>query len=332
MSYDNNLLLTTSNPNGGGNSIKNKRNLLIDFQRAILITLVILVHVVHFGKIHPNIKESILTFMMPSFLVITGYLVNIDKPLKKFLLYILKIALPYTIMVMGYMILSLYLPVQDGIKSFDVNTVCNVLFVTSIGPYWFFRIMIICGICYYLIFHNRLSFLNLQAKYILLGSAFLAISLFTPIMTAKCAFYYFIGVGIRLYVKDFSKICIGTFWAFIPLMIMLSQKGWRNWATIFVIASVFCFFSISTQLATYPKGKLKEYILYIGRNTLPIYIFHPIFTMLAKFALPAFQFDSTGCLHAVFTIVLGFVGSLGIAWCMDKTRLSYIFGYKKILR
>lgn len=270
--------------------------------------------------------------MMPSFLVITGYLVNIDKSLKKFLLYILKIALPYTIMVMGYMILSLYLPVQDGIKSFDVNTVCNVLFVTSIGPYWFFRIMIICGVCYYLIFRYGQTCRNVHTRYILLGSVFLIISLFTPIMTAKCAFYYFVGIGIRLYIKDFGKICIGTLWALIPLVIMLSQKDWRDWSTFFVIASVLCFFSVSTQLATYPKGKLKEYILYIGRNTLPIYIFHPIFTMLAKFTLPAFQFDSTGCLHAVFTVILGIVGSLGIAWCMDKTRLSYIFGYKKILR
>lgn len=113
------------------------RNTLIDFQRAILIILVILVHIVHFGDLHPDVKSSILAFMMPTFLVITGYLVNVHKTIKKFLHYLLKIALPYTIMVLGYMLVSLYLPVRDGITSFDVHTVCRVLFVTSIGPYWF---------------------------------------------------------------------------------------------------------------------------------------------------------------------------------------------------
>jgi len=156
------------------------RNTLIDFQRAILIILVILVHIVHFGDLHPDVKSSILAFMMPTFLVITGYLVNVHKTIKKFLHYLLKIALPYTIMVLGYMLVSLYLPVRDGITSFDVHTVCRVLFVTSIGPYWFFRVMIICGICYYLVFRCFQSSFSTNTKYILLGTLLLVVSLLPP--------------------------------------------------------------------------------------------------------------------------------------------------------
>lgn len=55
------------------------RNSLIDFIRSILIILVILVHIVHWGSIHPNVKSMILAFLMPTFLVVTGFLVNIAK-------------------------------------------------------------------------------------------------------------------------------------------------------------------------------------------------------------------------------------------------------------
>lgn len=112
-----------------------KRNETIDFVRCILIVLVIIVHIVQFGDKHPAVKEGILSFMMPSFLVVTGYLVNVNKPAKDFGLYILRLLLPYVIMVLGYMAVSLYLPVRDGISAFDAATVYRVLCITSIGPY-----------------------------------------------------------------------------------------------------------------------------------------------------------------------------------------------------
>ena len=90
-----------------------KHNNELDFSRAVLIVLVILVHIVNFGNLYPLSKSSILAFMMPTFLFITGYLVNIDKSIKDFLRYLLQIFLPYIIFVMGYAVLSLYLPVRD---------------------------------------------------------------------------------------------------------------------------------------------------------------------------------------------------------------------------
>lgn len=95
----------------------------IDFFRAILIGLVILVHIVNFGNLYPSAKSAVLSFIMPTFLMITGYLVNINKSIKDYALYILKIWLPYLILVIGYAVLSLYLPVRDGIKAFDIPRV-----------------------------------------------------------------------------------------------------------------------------------------------------------------------------------------------------------------
>ena len=137
------------------------RNSLIDFIRALLIFLVILVHIVHFGDLHTNVKSMILAFLMPTFLVITGFLVNVEKSIADFCIYLTRIILPYVIMVCGYMVVSIYLPVRDGVKVLDFTTFYNVLFITSIGPYWFFKVMILCGICYYVVFNVMTNFADL---------------------------------------------------------------------------------------------------------------------------------------------------------------------------
>lgn len=131
------------------------RNLLIDFIRSLLIILVILVHIVHWGDLYPNVKSMILAYLMPTFLIVTGYLVNIDKSVKQFSAYLLKITLPYVIMVCCYMIISTFLPVRDGVQVLDIGTFYKVLLITSIGPYWFFKVMILCGICYYSVFNIK---------------------------------------------------------------------------------------------------------------------------------------------------------------------------------
>lgn len=314
------------------------RNLSIDFIRALLIILVILVHIVHWGDLHPNVKGMILAFLMPTFLVITGFLVNITKSAKQFGAYLLKITLPYIIMVCCYMIVSTYLPVRDGVQSLELKTFYEVLFITSIGPYWFFKVMILCGICYYLVFNIKKNKMNHQVdkifvRYVILAIVLLLLSLYTPFLSIKCAIYYFIGVGLRLFIKDFKRICIGTYWAIIPLLIIVSNTEWRDWGTIFVLFCVICFLSIATKIYTLFSGKkICAMMLYIGRNTLPIYAFHPIFTMLSKYTTTYFYFDYTGYLHAIFTIAMCITGSLFIAKFMDVTHCSYIFGRRTILR
>ena len=126
-----------------------KRNTDLDFIRSILIILMILIHIVSFGNAYPHLKAGILSFMMPTFLIITGYLVNIGKTGRQFGKYLLCLALPYIIMVTGFSVLSYFLPVRDGITELSLSQIAQKIFVTSIGPYWFIQTMIICGILYY---------------------------------------------------------------------------------------------------------------------------------------------------------------------------------------
>ncbi|MDR4931519.1 acyltransferase family protein [Segatella bryantii] len=308
-----------------------KYNNEIDFFRTILIGLVILVHIVNFGNIYPSIKEAILAFIMPTFLVITGYLVNINKSVKDYVLYILKIWLPYMILVTGFAVLSLFLPVRDGIKVLNTYTILHVLFIKSIGPYWFLHAMIVCGIIYYFAFHFTHK-INITAKYSIFATLLIAISLLTPFLNIKIAIYYFIGVGIRQYSKDFSQIYKRSLWPIIPFGLIITNTIFYDWGTISVLICVICFLSFTSYFFSFIKGRAELTVEYIGRNTFPIYLFHPIFTMLSKYLLPAFRFDSTGVLHAVFTILISIIGSIYIAKILDWSHLSILLGRKKVLR
>ena len=54
--------------------------------------------------------------------------------------------------------------------------------------------------------------------------------------------------------------------------------------------------------------------------------------MMSKFYLPVFAFDSSGIIHAMVTIAIGFAGSILIAKTLDRTGLSRVFGVVKLLR
>lgn len=304
---------------------------IIDFVRTILITLVILIHIVNFGNLYPDTKEAILSFLMPAFLLITGYLVNINKPVKDFGLYLLRIFLPYAIMVTGYAILSLYLPVRDGISEFSIYTISRIIFISAIGPYWFFHAMIVCGIIYYISF-NVYRKLSTIAHFSIFAFLLLLTAQYTPFLSIKSAVYYFIGAGIQLYFHDFSKIYKSSFWPVLPFLLIISNKEFRDWGALSVLIAVICFISFTAKTSEYVKGKPLKIAEYIGRNTFPIYIFHPIFTMGAKYLLPIFSFDSTGLLHTAITIILCIIGSLAIGNMMDCLHLSYLFGKKQIMR
>lgn len=303
----------------------------IDFQRAILISLVILVHIVNFGNIHPDVKSGVLSFLMPTFLLVTGYLLNVDKPVRKFAIYLLRILLPYVIMVTGYMVLSLYLPVRDGIQHLDWHTAFYVLCIHSIGPYWFFRVMLIGGFLCYATFRC----LSQQTTYVQLvayGIVLLCVSHFTPIMNWEQAFYYFLGVVLRMSKVNYNKVFFPSSLSFIPLLLILFIAPQWDWSNLLVLVMAFCFLSFASSLKRFFHGRPLEMILYIGRNTLPIYMFHPIFTMAGKFLLPIFRFDSSGIVHAIVVVIIGLSGSLLLAKTMDKLHLSWMFGRPQIVR
>ena len=310
--------------------MSNKKITEIDFVRSVLMCIVILVHIVSLGELYPSAKTAAFTFFMPAFLIITGYLVNINKSLRQFSLYILRIALPYIIMVTAFSLASLVMPVRDGLSELSVPALAERVFVTSIGPYWFLYDMIVCGVAYYAVFSLAPKSLGLASRLSLLAFLLYVESWFIPLLTFGDASLYFIGVVLRQMGVGFVSAFRPSFFSLLPFAVLIVQRDlWNKWLCLLLP-----FFAISFLIwchNVFPL-RVRDVMNYLGHNTLPIYIFHPIFTMLSKFYLPIFAFDPTGILHATTTVALSFVGSIIIAKTLDKTGVSCIFGTKALIR
>ena len=324
-----------------------QRNTDIDWIRAILIILMILIHIVSFGNAYPQLKAGILSFMMPTFLIITGYLVNIGKSPKEMGRYLMCLALPYFIMVTGFSVLSYFMPVRDGITELSLSQICEKIFVTSIGPYWFIQTMIIYGILYYVSFKGATwgtlrqgkTTMSTTTSLFIFATLLLLLSK-TPALSPSAATYYFIGVILRQCHIGFDRIFRPSPAALLLWLLLLGMEEWYDWGTLAIVFSCWCCISSLMWIHSLIKRlqdnasvrKTEDTLLYIGRNTLPIYLFHPIFTMAAKFYHPLFSWDRSEICFALVTIFIAIAGSIGIAKMMEKTHLAYLFGKGKMLR
>ncbi len=324
-----------------------QRNTDIDWIRAILIILMILIHIVSFGNAYPHLKAGILSFMMPTFLIITGYLVNIEKSPKEMGRYLMCLALPYVIMVTGFSVLSYFMPVRDGITELSLSQICEKIFVTSIGPYWFIQTMIICGILYYVSFKGETwgalrqgkTTMSTTTSLFIFATLLLLLSK-TPSLSPSAATYYFIGAVLRQCHIGFDRIFRPSPVALLLWINLLGLEEWYDWGTLAIVFSCWCCISSLMWIHSLIKRlqdnacvrKTEDTLLYIGRNTLPIYLFHPIFTMAAKFYHPLFSWDRSEICFALVTIFIAIAGSIGIAKMMEKTHLAYLFGKGKMLR
>lgn len=324
-----------------------QRNTDIDWIRAILIILMILIHIVSVGNAYPQLKAGILSFMMPTFLIITGYLVNIEKSPKEMGRYLMCLALPYVIMVTGFSVLSYFMPVRDGITELSLSQICEKIFVTSIGPYWFIQTMIICGILYYVSFKGAIwgtlrqgkTTMSTTTSLFIFATLLLLLSK-TPALSPSAATYYFIGAVLRQCHIGFDRIFRPSPVALLLWINLLGLEEWYDWGTLAIVFSCWCCISSLMWIHSLIKRlqdnacvrKTEDTLLYIGRNTLPIYLFHPIFTMAAKFYHPLFSWDRSEIIFALVTIFIAIAGSIGIAKMMEKTRLAYLFGKGKMLR
>lgn len=324
-----------------------QRNTDIDWIRAILIILMILIHIVSFGNAYPQLKAGILSFMMPTFLIITGYLVNIEKSPKEMGRYLMCLALPYVIMVTGFSVLSYFMPVRDGITELSLSQICEKIFVTSIGPYWFIQTMIICGILYYVSFKGAIwgtlrqgkTTMSTTTSLFIFATLLLLLSK-TPALSPSAATYYFIGAVLRQCHIGFDRIFRPSPVALLLWINLLGLEEWYDWGTLAIVFSCWCCISSLMWIHSLIKRlqdhasvrKTEDTLLYMGRNTLPIYLFHPIFTMAAKFYHPLFNWDRSEICFALVTIFIAIAGSIGIAKMMEKTHLAYLFGKGKMLR
>lgn len=302
----------------------------LDYLKCVFIILMIIFHLVYIGDKYPYVKSVVYTFHMPGFLIISGYLLNTKKKTSSFLQMMIWIFIPYMVMESGYTFMAFILPIREHITELTPWIFIKKIFIAPLGPYWYLHTLILCSVVWY--FLDKLVFCKPIERFILLGLSFLALS-YAGLMSFNNAIFFMAGAIVRQSNIPFISIFQPSKLSLLPLILLCASPDNLNRGTLAGI--IITYLSISFLLSLYPylPALLKSASSFIGRNTLILLLFSPIFTLLSKPFVPIFSFDPSGILFTVVAVTFTLFGSFGIAWIMDKLNITKFFlGKEKALR
>lgn len=301
----------------------------LDYLKCLFVLLMVAFHLAYFADGYPLLKQWVYTFHMPGFLLISGYLMRVDRPLRKFARTLLWLAVPYLILESSYIVLSSFLPVRDGIDHLTVSTFADKFFVHPLGPYWYLHTLILCGIGYFVIWQQKGC--NTISRLILLGFYLAGLS-FVQLVAWDVSLYFLLGIIIRQSKLTFLQVFRPSWLAFIALLWLSCYPETFHKGSLGGLATVYLV--ISAALAVFPHllQSIKKAALFLGRNSLALFLFSPIFTMACKIFIPYLTFDSSRVLFLTLSLPLCILGALAVCKALDALHLSpWLFGRKKAL-
>ncbi|WP_279111996.1 acyltransferase family protein [Hoylesella timonensis] len=307
------------------------RILELDFLKCVFILLMIVFHLVYIGNRYPVAKAFVYTFHMPGFLIISGYLLHVHKPVPQFLRYIQWIFVPYLLMESGYVVMASVLPIREHIQQLTFGLFLDKLFLHPLGPYWYLHTLMLCGIVTYIVAqfvsHHRVWMLLC----VLLCLWVLAL---LGLVTWINAVYFCIGVALRLYHRPFVDTFHPAWWSFIGIVLVATcEPNALQRHTIGGMLIVYFVISFLLWLYPYlPKGMAKI-ALFIGRNSLILLLFSPMFTVLSKLFQSYLLFEPSGMLFMLVALLFTVVGSFTVAYILQKLHVArYVFGKSRIIK
>lgn len=302
----------------------------LDYLKSILILLMVAFHLVYIGDKYPYIKQIVYTFHMPAFLIISGYLTNVQKDIRSFMRKLLWIFIPYLCLETGYVLMSHILPVRENVPEISSSILLHKIFIKPLGPYWYLHTLIICSLLYYLTF--RYTRMKTISQAILLGLGLFAVSYWGGIMVLANAIYFLAGVIIKQSKLPFIRIFQPSLLALVPMILLCCFPDNLNRGTLAGITITYLAIIISLYAHSYLSKGIRQCSYFIGRNTLVIFLFSPLFTILCKMFLSFLFFEPTGILFMIISVAITVSGCIVIAWSMDKLHFSrFFFGQDAIL-
>lgn len=304
----------------------------LDYLKAIFIVLMVMFHLVYFSQMYPYLKNVVYTFHMPAFLIISGYLTNITKPCGKFLRTQMWIFIPYAFMELWYVVMSSVLPVRESVDQVSVGLILNKIFVDPLGPYWYLHTLVICSLTYFVTYRYIIRGGGLSGL-IVLSLILFVLSQYVGLMDPSSAMYFIIGVAIHQGKMSFTQVFRPSALAIVALVLMCCFEANLNRYSMQGMAITYLAISFLLFVVGYIGPGVQRALSFIGRNTLVILLFSPIFTMLAKLLVPLFGFDPWGVLFMLVSVTIALVGCFAIGWCFDRLNLSrYCFGKEKVMQ
>ena len=307
------------------------RILELDFLKCVFILLMIVFHLVYIGNRYLVAKAFVYTFHMPGFLIISGYLLHVQKPVPQFLRYIQWIFVPYLLMEGGYVVMASILPIREHIQQLTFGLFLDKLFLHPLGPYWYLHTLMLCGIVTYVV----AQFASHHRVWMLLGMLLsLWVLALLGLVTWINAVYFCVGVALRLYHRPFVDTFHPAWWSFIGIVLVVTcVPNALQRHTIGGMLIVYFVISFLLWLYPYlPKG-VEKIALFIGRNSLILLLFSPMFTVLSKLFQSYLLFEPSGMLFMLVALLFTVVGSFTVAYILQKLHVArYVFGKSRIIK
>lgn len=306
-----------------------KRIQEIDMAKGLLILLMVAFHLGLFNAKYPHACQIVYAFHMSGFLLISGYLFSVNREPKKFLKSIYGIVVPYIAFEIVYLLgLGMFGKFIGASNTFDggvLTLLSKIAFLPS-GTYWYLHTMAICLTIYYIV--NRYVMKGLSG--ILISSIILyTLSVGIPGFKWGDIIYFIIGILFRnanfeINEKLKSSISLLCF----VLIIIFANDISR--CSIPGIGLTLTFLGYIFDLKDRIPKCISNYISYIGRNSLAIVLFSPLFTVVAKVCAPFFAFDGTRIIGTICCLSMIVTLCLFCAILFDRSSLSRIIVGKNI--
>ena len=231
----------------------------------------------------------------------------------------------------AYVVMASLVPIREHIDSLTVAVFFDKLLVHPLGPYWYLHTLVVCGLCSYGVF--RFVRLGVLSQFLLLGLLLYGFSALTDALSFSAASYFLAGLAVRRSGWGFLRVFRAS-WLAVPVFVLLAVRpdglhtgSVRSWLIVYMaVSSLLCFYP-------FLRGRLQAVILFVGRHTLLVFLFSPVFTLLCKGLLPFLRFDPTGLLFVGIAVPLAVGGSLFIGLLLDALHLSpYLLGWQAVER
>ena len=298
----------------------------LDYLKGILITLVVLFHLTYFATEYTLTKQFVYTFHMPAFLVISGWLMNIEAPLPRFGRMITKILLPYIVFESGYIVISALKMVAVSIPELNVSTFLYHFFITPVGPYWFLHTLIICAVVYK--FWHTIFASSTSKQAIAMVLTIWVLAQYVHIISFASGCFFIAGAVLRRTNIHITNVLSPNILALIALAVLCTNPDFFVEESLSGIAIVYVMMSVMLLANNLSPHFLRSKVCYIGERTLPIYLYSPLFTFLFKAFKLYFSFDPTRFVFAFVATTCCIIGSL----CVDKVVKTIINGAQKVVK
>lgn len=298
----------------------------LDYLKGIFILLMVTFHLTPVYENYPVLLAAVYTFHMAAFLIISGYLANIEKDLKNFSRGMLRLIIPYVVFETFHLLLVYFLGnsmhSNTSVSDLTFSGVLVKILNNPSNPYWYLHTLIISTVVYYVVY--KVFKLKSMTAFIFIGLILYGLTLFITRFHWEDAICFLVGVYIARSGRNFLEAIPSSPFAFIPLCILFSSNENYHRGTFAGIAITILVISFLLYVYNYIGNGTRRLLHYLGGNSLAILVFSPIFTVITKMAVPYFSFDPTAICFAMVALTFVVTGCIFCAWLTDRLHLSHL--------